>query len=145
MKPSMNLWSTRASWVERRVEHAEATSIYGLGALASSIRHDPARHVPRHVELGHDADAAIRGVGHQIAKLVLRVVVAVGPARELRNLWLHMKALVFAQVEMQNVQFDRGYRMADADDGNRLKVTACINQESPPWEPGLSWISAPGK
>src|ERR1035441_11120309 len=42
------------------------------------ITGEPGAAVPGHVELGHHADAAVPCISHDLANLVLRVIVAVG-------------------------------------------------------------------
>src|SRR5205085_440077 len=68
-------------------------------AAEFGVADEPTRAVARHVELGHDAYAALARVGDYLARLRLRVEESVGAeARETRKIFtLDAEALIFRE------------------------------------------------
>ncbi len=126
--------------IERRIEHAEPArdGVRPRRAREFRIPDDPARDVPGHVELRHDANAPLPSVFDDVAQLILRVVVAVrSHFVQLRVLpALDAEALVFAQVKVQHVQLDRGHTIElPLDHLDRLEMAPDIDQQPTPAKP----------
>ena len=123
------------------------------------IGRERGRRMSRQLDLRHDGDAALRGVGHELARLDLRVVAAVaarragagidvgrgggagrhapradlGQARIFRD--LEAPALVVRQVPVQHVELVQRHPVQVApDELRRLQVARAVEHESAPWE-----------
>src|SRR5262245_38599741 len=91
----------------------------------------------RHVEFWHDADSAHPGVFDDLAHLRLCVVIPVRTKLvKLRKLFtLDSEALVFGDVQMQDVELDRGHSVQVALDYlHRLPMPPDVNQQPAPRE-----------
>ncbi len=114
----------------------------GVGAgLAGElgVADEPARGVARHVELGHDTYASIRGQRDDAADLVLGVEEPVGahlvepgvaPA-------LHTKALILREVPVEDVHLHGGHGIeSPLENGHGHEVASGIHEEAAPGESG---------
>ena len=104
-----------ARWVERGFKDS-GPSFYTIRPRRTSqlrVADEPTRRVARHVELGHDAYAALARVGDYLARLRLRVEEAVGAeACETRKFFaLDAEALIFREVPVKDVELDGGHRV----------------------------------
>ena len=93
--------------------------------------------MPRHVELGDDANAAIARVRHHGAHVALRVVLAVAPQgmQSGKAAALDAESLVVAQVPVQHVELDHRHAVERAPhllDGH--EVPRDVDQEATPGE-----------
>src|SRR6267142_6005400 len=93
----------------------------------------------RHLELSDHADAAVMGVGHELANLSLSVIQPVGPyfLQPGEALALDTETLVVVQVPVQNIHLHRCHSIEVAlEHVQRNEVAANVNKQTPPGEPG---------
>ena len=114
-----------------------------IGAFAAGkfrVADKPRCGVPRHVKLGHHADAPIGGVSHELPRFFLGVVEPVG-AHFLQLgefLALDAESLVVGQMPVKYVYFHRGHPVQVAlEDLHRNKVAADVDHQPAPGKPRL--------
>ncbi len=99
------------------------------------IAHEPGRCVPRHVELGNHANAALARIRDQFPDLVLGVVQTVRThVRQLgKFLAFNAEALVFREMPVKHVELHRGHAVQVAlQNVERNKVAAHVDHQSAP-------------
>src|SRR5712691_11107362 len=93
----------------------------------------------RHLKLRDNTDAAIMGVGHELANLSLCVILPVGPCflQPGKTLALDAETLVVIQVPVQDIHLHRCHSIEVAlEHVQRNEVTADINEQTTPGKPG---------
>src|SRR6266849_897425 len=93
----------------------------------------------RHLKLRDNTDAAIMGVGHELANLSLCVIQPVGSCfLQLREaLALDTETLVVVQVPVQDIHLHRCHSIEVAlEHAQRNEVAADINEQATPGKPG---------
>ena len=93
----------------------------------------------RDIELGHYPDAAVAGVGDDLAHLVLGVVAAIGPqlVKLREDLALDPEALVLGKVPVQDVELDRRHPVQRSlQRRQRQKHPPGVQQQPTPGKPG---------
>src|SRR5712672_4578326 len=101
---------------------------------------EPGGAVAGHVEFGDDSNAAITGVGDEVANFVLSVVEAVGTLRvELGEFFAFgAEALIFGEVPVEDVHF-HGFEAVEIalEDIERDEVAGDVDHEAAPGETRL--------
>src|SRR4029077_16870089 len=104
------LVSALARGIHRGIEDAEfSLDVEGAGRAGKiGISDEPGAGMAGHVKLGNDADSTVASIGNDFARLLLGIEESVGAEfGELgKSLALDAKALVFAEMPMEDVEFD---------------------------------------
>src|SRR6202041_3115529 len=107
----------------------------GGSAGEIGIPDEPGTGVSRHVELGHDADAAVARIGNNFAGLLLSIEESVGAhPREFRERsTLDAKTLVFTKMPVEYVKLNGGHPVETAADNvDRHEVASAVNHKTAP-------------
>ena len=123
-----------------RVHHAAAASrqrIRPRRRRQFRMPHKPRHTVSRHVELRHHADAPVARKLHDLADLILRIVIPVRPhlVQPRIPFAFDPESLIFRKVPVQHVQLHRRHRFQIAlDHLHRHPVPAHVQHQPAPWK-----------
>ena len=118
--------------IHHRIEDAElAFDVERAGSAGEiGIPDEPCTGVSRHVELGHDADAAVARIGNNFAGLLLSIEESVGaqPCEFRERSTLDAKTLVFTKMPVEYVKLNGGHPVETASDNvDRHEVASAVN------------------